>query len=252
MERFARYTFAPWPDEALLETVTRFRMPVVVRVVQNFRSGSEPRLLIEVEDAAYSPTGETGRFRGEDGKWQAHHNGIPGILRLTWDVASGSLFALESYDEFYSRPYAHAYAWRKGSERRFLHEIVSEPDAWIEELLADNPDTGVFPVSGVPVMVREDLRTQNPSWGEPTGRFFPPTARLEDGGTHALFFKLSGEPPTPGEEAEIERRKSEMRAEMLSQPRYRHLFIASGSHMLEVLCENLPTWEWVEASEGQG
>lgn len=249
MERFARYTFAPWPDAALLEAAARFRMPVVVRVVQNFRGGSEPRLLIEVEDAAYSETEETGRFRGEDGEWDHSPNGTPGTLRLTWDFTT--VYALESYDEFYSRPYAHAYAWRKRSERRFLHEIVSEPDAWIEELLADNPDTGVFPMSGVPVMVREDLRTQNPSWGEPTGRFFPPTARLEDGGTHALFFKSSGEPLTPEEEAEIERRKSEMRAEMLSRPRYRHLFIASDSHMLEMLCGDLPTWEWVEVREVQ-
>jgi hypothetical protein len=234
MERFARYAFAPWPDAALLEAAARFRMPVVVQVVQNFRSGSEPRLLIEVED----------------GEWQAQPDGTPGTLRLTWDFTT--VYALESYDEFYSRPYAHAYAWKKDSKRRFLHEIVSEPDAWIEELLADNPDTGVFPMSGSPVMVREDLREQNPAWGEPTGRFFPPTARLEDGGTHPMFFKASGEPLTPPDEAEIERRKSAMREEMLGKPRYRHLFIASESHMLEVLCGDLPTWAWVEASEVQG
>lgn len=246
MERFARYAFAPWPDAALLEAAARFRMPVIVQVVQDFRSGSAPRLLIEIEDAAYSPTGQTGRFRGEDEKWQAHPNGTPGTLRLTWDAGSGCLFALESYDEFYSRPYAHAYAWKKDSEPRFLHEVVNEPDAWIEELLADNPDTGVFPMFGSPVMVRDDLRAQNPSWGEPTGRFFPPTARLEDGGRHYDFFNTSGEPFTPEEQGEIERRKSDMRDEMLARPRYRHLFIASETHMLEVLCGDLPTWEWVE------
>lgn len=248
MERFARYTFAPWPDEALLEAAARFRMPLITRVEQRF--SSSPPLMVEVEDAAYSETGEPGRFLGEDGEWHRHPNGTPGTLRLTWEFTT--VYALESYDEFYSRPYAQAYAWKKGIKRRFLHEIISEPDAWIEELLADNPDTGVFPMSGAPVMVREDLRAQNPSWGEPTGRFFSPTARLEDGGTHPVFFKASGEPFTPEDEAETERQKAAMREEMLGKPRYRHLFIASESHMLEVLCGDLPSWEWVEDGEGRG
>ncbi|MFC5847728.1 hypothetical protein [Deinococcus petrolearius] len=41
------------------------------------------------------------------------------------------------------------------------------------------------------------------------------------------------------------RQRQAARAEMVSKPRYRHLFIASETHMLEVLCEDLPAWEVV-------
>ena len=63
----------------------------------------------------------------------------------------------------------------------------------------------------------------------------------------AIVFKDS---PTPEQLAEAQaervRLKAEREAELRSKPRYRHLFIASDSHMLEILCEELPRWEWVE------
>lgn len=244
MERFVEYTFAPWPDGELLEKVIPFRMPGITRVEQKFNA--DPALLVEIGDMAYSAGGSTGRHLGEDGEWHADPNGAPGRVRLIWDGFDSTIFALECYDEFYSRPYAHAYAWKKNSERRFLHEIISEPDTWIMEILEDNPDTGMFPTGGQPVAALDSFLERNPSTGKPTGRFFPPDAQLSDSGTHPIFFKASGASLTPEDEAEIEQRRAEMLADLLAKPRYRHLFIASDTHMLEILCAGLPRWEWVE------
>ena len=133
MERFAKYTFAPWPDEELLSQAATFRRPYITRFEQRFNA--QPSLQIEIEDGEYSATGETGYSVDESG--QKHHdpNGVPGVLRFVWEGFQDRIFALESYDEFYSAPYAQAYAWKKDSPRRFLHEIISEPDAWIREIV---------------------------------------------------------------------------------------------------------------------
>ncbi|MGI8747408.1 MAG: hypothetical protein ACR2J4_03515 [Deinococcus sp.] len=240
MERFARYTFAPWPDEGLREAVRVFRRPYVTRA--DLRFDALTTLLIELKDSAYSASGETGEWVDEHGVRHADPNGSPGTLRLSWERP---IFALESYDEFYSRPYAHAYAWRKENPSLAFLEIVSEPDAWIQELLADNPDTGVFPTSGTPVMVRDDLRAQNPSWPEPTGRFYPPGGAVDLGLDVLISFAGTPIPRQMAEmRAEAEKLRAQREAEARTRPRYRHLFIASESHMLEVLCEALPRWEW--------
>lgn len=239
MERFAQYAFAPWPDGELMDQVNRFEMPGITRAEQKFTD--EPALLVEIGDMAYSPDSQV---MGEDGEWHANPNGIPGKVRLSWDSFHARVFALESYDEFYCGPYAHAYAWKKDTERNFLHEIISEPDAWILEILEDNPHTGVFPTGGQPVAALDSVLERNPGMGIPTGRFFPADAQLGDNGTHPVFFTT--DPPSAEDEAEMDRIRAEMVADMLGKPRYRHLFIASETHMLEILCADLPTWEWVE------
>ncbi|MDV6373739.1 hypothetical protein [Deinococcus arenicola] len=239
MRRFAQYAFAPWPDKELTERVNHFERPGITRVEQNFNG--ESALLVEIRDMAHSPDSQV---MGDDGKWHANPSGIPGKVCLSWDGFHARVFALESYDEFYCGPYAHAYAWKEGTERNFLHEIVSEPDAWIKEILEDNPHTGVFPTGGQPVAALDSVLKRNPGMGVPTGRFFPPDVRLGDDGKHPVFF--ASDPPSAEDEAEMDRVQAEMLAQMIGKPRYRHLFIASDSHMLEILCTDLPSWKWVE------
>ncbi|PNY80516.1 hypothetical protein [Deinococcus koreensis] len=142
-----------WPDEGLRAVVGEFRWPLVTRVEQRFHS--ERGLLVELIDAdAPEPARPT--------------------VRLSWDAFHARILALEVDDEFYSGPYAQTYAWKTGTEQRFLHEIVNDLSPWIEELPDDTPAVGVVPPSGAPVAAREDTLAQNPSWHTPSGRFYRP------------------------------------------------------------------------------
>lgn len=110
-------------------------------------------------------------------------------------------------------------------------------------MLEENDNTDVFPPYGVPVAVssREgDMAV--------TGRFFPADARPEDTGGSADYTWTGPQPPTPEQQAECQTQAAQLRdAQWQAQrgrPRYRHLLTASNSHILEVLCEDLPTWRW--------
>lgn len=221
LERFLQYGFAPWPDEELRAVVDAFARPMVTRLEQRWTDAVG--LTVELSDMD-APDGGA-------------------VVRLEWDSFHARVFALEVFDEFYSEPYARAYAWRPGTERRFLHEIVTDPDPWIEEILADNPAVGVFPPYGPPVAARPDTLAQNPSWPEPTGRFYRPGDEVA-GGLGVLISCPDGEEPDRSAlNAQAQQVRAQWEAEQRERPRYRHLCIASDSGMVEVLCAGLPTWE---------
>lgn len=67
------------------------------------------------------------------------------------------------------------------------------------------------------------------------------------------YFWTGETEPTPEQRAEFDaavKRNQEAQAALeRARPRYRHLFIASNSVMVEILCEGLPRWEWAEVAE---
>ncbi|ACO45437.1 hypothetical protein DEDE109153_04145 [Deinococcus deserti] len=220
LQRFLRYEFAPWPDQELLAAAA-FHRPVIVRVQQHFHSSVA--LEVDLRDADAGELTQT--------------------LRLSWQAFETEIYALESYNEFYSGPYAQTYSWKPDNPRRFLHEIVNESDPWIEELLADNSHNGVFPMSGTPVMARQETLARNSSWPPPTGRFFRRDAPLGSDGRHVVGTARQAQHEVKRFNGHLE----QMWLNMVNRPRYRHLFIASDTHMLEVLCGDLPTWTWISA-----
>ena len=239
-ERYARSEFAPWPDEGLREAVADLKGFVHIRRTDVRHSGLKS-LVVDVADESFQPAGDPSVPASE---WPHYHSCL---LRLTWE---GRIFALESYDEFYAGPIFAAeqgYAAARAASGPFV-EIVSDPDPWIEQILEQNGNTDVFPPYGVPVL--------NWNTGKGTGRFFPLDARSEDGGVMAAYFWTGPAAMIPEEraefEAEVQRREEERRREMLAQPRYRHLLILSESHFLELLCEDLPRWEWVTVTVAEG
>ena len=84
-------------------------------------------------------------------------------------------------------------------------------------------------------------------WETPTGRYFPTDDKGSDSG---VYFWTGETEPTPEQQAEfdaaVKRNQQAQAAPKRTRPRYRHLFIASNSVMVELLCEGLPRWEWVE------
>lgn len=87
-----------------------------------------------------------------------------------------------------------------------LFEVTNDPDPWTEEMLAE---------------MGERLRAQEGDV-QVTGHFFPPAGETETAHPQATA-----------------------RTERVASLRCRHLFIASETHMLEVLCGDLPGWEVV-------
>ena len=232
-ERYARSEFAPWPDEGLREAAKELTWPFFI-LRTDLRHHHSKSLIVDVGYEGFQPLGDPSVPVSE---WPRYHSRA---LRLTWE---GHIFALESYEEFYAGPIFAAekgYQAARAASGPFV-EIVSDPDPWIEQILEQNGNVDVFPPYGEPVL---DWET-----GKGTGRFFPSDARLEDSGKHPAFFWAGETAPTPEQRAEFEtevaRRKEEMRQQMLAKPRYRHLLIISESHFLEILCEDLPRWEWV-------
>ena len=124
LKRFADYTFLDWPDEGLLEAAECFLRPVVTRLELNFMGS--PALLIEVRDGQYYPDGRTGVFHAPDVTLIPDPNGSPGMLRLTWE---GTVFALETYGEFYSQPYGRRNWAGLNTRRHTFYEVKGEPDA---------------------------------------------------------------------------------------------------------------------------
>ena len=100
---------------------------------------------------------------------------------------------------------------------------MGQPDAWVQELLADNPDQAVFPPPG-PAMF-DVIATFK---GSPTPQ------ELEEAQQQALELQLKFE------------------REQRERPAYYHLFIVSDSVMVEILCAadvlsgNLCEWSWVK------
>lgn len=254
--RFAQASFALWPDEGLLEAVTSFPGDWIniLRTDLNHAQGS---LTVDLADEFYRASEQDSWRVGSDGRPDSRHHSR--LLRLTWESRweghvhfPNTVFALESYDEFYAGPYGTFHPVRQGLPQSWLYEVVNDPSPWITEMLEEN-GSGVFPTYGVPVAVSERERMLNPHL-KPTGRFFPEEARLEDTGWSSDFaFVWSGSPPPTPEElaearAEITRQKEARWQAQRRRPRYRHLLIASNTHLLEVLCEDFPTWEWVSGS----
>lgn len=253
--RFAQAQFALWPDEGLLEAVASFPgdWMSILRTDLDHRRG---RLTVDLADEFYRASEEDGWTVGPDGKPDPRHHDR--LLRLTWESRfeghthfPNQVFALESYDEFYAGPYGTFHPVRQGLPQSWLYEVVNDPSPWITEMLEENDNTDVFPPYGVPVAVSERERRRNPHL-KPTGRFFPEDARPEDTGRGTDFLWPGPPPSTPAEWEERQGHFGQLwRAQWEAtrrRPRYRHLLIASGTHLLEVLCEDLPTWEWVSGS----
>lgn len=258
MARHARYAqaqFALWPDGGLLEAVASFPGDWIniLRTDLNHHRG---RLTVDLTDEFYRAAEEDGWTLGPDGKPDPRHHSR--LLRLTWESRfeghvhfPNQVFALESYDEFYAGPYGTFHPMRQGLPQSWLYEVVNDPSPWITEMLEENDNTDVFPMNGIPVAVSERERLRNPHL-KPTGRFFPEDARPGDTRSSSDFFWSGPQPPTPEElaeaQAEIARSQEAQWQSQRRRPRYRHLLMASGTHLLEVLCEDLPTWEWVSGS----
>lgn len=266
-ERFSQYEWAAWPDAGLREAAEHLYMPYVTRVEQNLHR--EPLLLIEIEGEYFADAAQV------RAKYRSYGGGAGGpkqALRLTWgsrwEERGGGLngggvtvyhlehiYALETYPEEYSEPYARSYSWNSDAPdcgSTFL-EVVSDPDPWITEILNDSPSYGVFPLGGRAVQVHLEKWAENEGlgWETPTGRYYP----ADFGGTMSdgAYFWTGEQPPTPEQktkfEAAVKRNQEAQAALERSRPRYRHLFIASNSVMVEILCEGLPRWEWVEVAE---
>lgn len=251
--RFSQADFALWPDPELLEAVRSFPGDRINLLRTELCHASPKVLTVDLADEFYRASPEDGWRVGPGGGPDPRHHSR--LLRLTWEdrweggVHHGNrIFALESYDEFYAGPYLTFHPVWQGLPPSCLYEVVSDPSPWITEMLEENDNTDVFPPYGVPVAVSEGLRAQEPDI-RTTGRFFPPDARLSDTGSGFIFSLTSGEPITSEQwaqaQAEQARRREAQWREQRSRPRYRHLLIASGTHLLEILCEDLPTWAWV-------
>jgi len=251
--RFAQAQFALWPDEELLEAV-RSLPGEQVSILHTDLNHTQGTLTVDLADEFYRAPGEGGwREAPGGGPDPRHHHRL---LRLTWESRweghiyhPNQVFALESYDEFYAGPYGTFHPTRQGLPPSLLYEVVNDPSPWITEMLEENDNTDVFPPYGVPVAVSEREQVLNPHF-KATGRFFPPDARPSDTGSD---FILDGpEPFTPEQWAEARAEMARVRdAQWQAQrrrPRYRHLLIASNTHILEVLCGDLPTWAWVSGS----
>lgn len=254
--RFTQASFALWPDEGLLEAVRSFPGDLVsIRRTELHHAGPQT-LTVDLADEFYRASEEDGWMEAPEGGPDPRHHSR--LLRLTWEdrweerVHYGSrIFALESYDEFYAGPYLTFHPTGQGLPNSLLYEVVSDPDPWIAEILEENDNTDVFPPYGVPVAVSGKLREPEGNV-RVTGRFFPEDARPADTGSGFLFSRAGPEPSTPEEWAAAQVQTAQIRdAQWRAQrarPRYRHLLIASNSYILEILCENLPTWAWVSGS----
>lgn len=263
-ERFLQYQWAAWPDEELLAQLTTMQGMVNIRRIEQNVMGS-PNLVVELADEYF----QTGQVM-PDGTWP-HPERHNRVLRLTWEsrweerdgglknggvtvFEGGEIYALETYTEGYCGPYAVSYSWNPDAPEcgSTLLEVVNDPDPWITEILNDSPSYGVFPLGGRPVQVHPDTweRNKGNGWETPTGRYFPADYK----GSHSgEYFWTGPQPPTLEQQAEFDaavKRNQEAQAALeRSRPRYRHLFIASNTVMVEILCEGLPRWEWVEVAE---
>lgn len=251
--RFAQAQFALWPDEGLLEAIRSFSGEMVSILRTDLNHASPRVLTVDLADEFYRASPEDGWIVGPGGGPDPRCHSRQ--LRLTWESRwegqvhhSNRIFALESHDEFYAGPFLTFHPTRQGVPPSWLYEVVNDPSPWITELLEENGNTDVFPPYGVPVAVSERERVLNPHF-KVTGRFFPEHARPEDTGSSMDFLWSGPQPPTPGEWAEARAEMTRLRDAQWQatrrRPRYRHLLIASNSHLLEVLCEDLPTWAWV-------
>ncbi len=153
-------------------------------------------------------------FLGDTAPGLRHHR----VLHLIW---TSRIFAPESYDGFCAGPFGIHHPARQGVPPSNLFEVTNDPDSWTEEMLAENGNTATYPPYGVPVMVGERLRGLTGDV-QVTGRFFPPAGEME-----------TAHPQVTA------------RTERVASLRCRHLFIASETYMLEVLCGDLPGWEVV-------
>ncbi len=240
--RYAQYQLTHWPDPALLEAVQSFEGEcLVTQRLEQSRDG----LTVDLSDNRYYPPDDPNAALDVG----SHHR----LLRLEWldfgEGGSNRVFALESYDEFYGGPWLTYHPSRQGVQSPGLYEVVNEPDPWIAEILAENGGTDVFPPSGDPVMLSEWAREMNPHLRE-TGRFFPADAPLSASGTSSPVSIWIG--PQSAESDEREKALAEARAKSEARwearklrPRYRHLFLVTGTSLLEILCEDLPRWTWV-------
>ena len=236
--RFRDARFALWPDPALLGAVATFSgISAILRTDLNHHS--TVNLTVDISDNHYFAPGDPSAPLNEG----SHHR----LLRLEWQdrwegqrLFSNRIYALESYDEFYAGPFGTFHPTRQGVSSSDFYEVVNDPDPWIAEMLEES-GSGIFPPFGQPVLMSERARRLNPHLKE-TGRFFSPDAPQEASGVH---YDLIG----PGTSEQFRAAQAELQAyweEQRLEPRYRHLLIASNSHVLEVLCGDLPQWRWVE------
>lgn len=242
MGRFSRYqqaSFALWPDPGLLDAAaTLTGLPVILRTELNHHG--MVNLTVDFSDNHSFSPGDPGAALNEG----SHHR----LLRLEWQdrwegqrFFSNRVYALESYDEFYAGPFGTFHPTHQGVPQSYFYEIVNDPDPWIAEILEENNNTDIFPPSGQPMLMSERARKQNPHLQE-TGRFFPPDSPQEASGQHAVYIGT----PTPEQLQAAQAEQRAHREEQRLKPRYRHLLIASETHFLEVLCDDLPQWRWME------
>lgn len=255
-ERFSQYQWAAWPDEGLCEAAEHLFMPAVTRVEQRL-DGLKP-LVIQIEGEYFADVTQV------SAKYAAHSGGSTGpkrALRLTWEnrweekdggsngggvtvYHSERIFFLQTYDEFYAGPFGTFHPHKQGANSPGLYEVVNDPDPWILEILRENHNTDVFPLYA-PTVLEYDRRSDT---FNNRGRF-----ALEETVSSSDYFWTGETEPTPEQRAEFDaavKRNQEAQAALeRSRPRYRHLFIASDTVMVEILCEGLPRWEWVEVAE---
>ncbi|MGX9687861.1 hypothetical protein ACTQ9L_12050 [Deinococcus wulumuqiensis] len=253
-ERFSQYEWAAWPDEELLaQLATMQGMVNIRRIEQNVMGG--PGLVVELADEFF----QTGQVMA-DGTWPhpARHNRV---LRLTWESRweerdgglngggvtvhhSERIFFLQTYDEFYAGPFGTFHPHRQGVSSPGLYEVTNDPDPWILEILRENNNTDTFPPYA-PKVLEYDRRSDT---FNNRGRF-----ASEETVSSSDYFWTGEQPPTPEQQAEfdaaVKRNQQAQAALERSRPRYRHLFIASNTVMVEILCEGLPRWEWAEVAE---
>ena len=255
-ERFSQYQWAAWPDEGLCEAAEHLFRPAVTRVEQ--RLDGLTALIIEIEGEYFADLAQV------KAKYEAHGGGAGGpkrALRLTWesrweerDVGlnrggvtlhhSERIFFLHTYDEFYAGPFGTFHPFKQDVNSPGLYEVVDDPDPWILEILRENNNTDTFPPYA-PKVLEYDRRSDTfNNWG----RF-----ASEETVSSSDYFWAAETEPTPEQQAEFDaavKRNQEAQAALeRSRPRYRHLFIASNTVMVEMLCEGLPRWEWVEVAE---
>lgn len=254
--RFAQASFALWPDESLLEAVQSFPGERVSILRTELHHASPRALTVDLTDEFYcvSPKDDWIETPSTDPDPRHHSR----LLRLTWEdhwkdnVHHGNrIFALESYDGFYAGPFFTFHPTRQGVSPSSLYEVVSDPDPWIAEILEENNNTDVFPPYGVPAAVSQGFREREGDV-RVTGRFFPESAQPHDTGSDYIFSLPDSESITPEHWAEAQAEVARVRAAQWqaqrSRPRYRHLLIASNTHLLEILSEDLPHWTWVNES----
>ncbi|WP_339095362.1 hypothetical protein ACINK0_01975 [Deinococcus sp. VB343] len=255
-ERFSQYQWAAWPDEGLVEAAEHLYMPAVTRVEQ--RLNSPTALVIELEGEYFADVAQV------KAKYEAYGHGVSGprrALRLTWEnrweekdggsngggvtiYHSERIFFLQTYDEFYAGPFGTFHPLEQGIKSSGLYEVVNDPDPWILEILRENGNTDTFPPYA-PKVLEYDRRSDT---FNNRGRF-----ASEETVSSRDYFWTGETEPTPEQRAEFDaavKRNQEAQAALeRSRPRYRHLFIASDTVMVEILCEGLPRWEWVEVAE---